>query len=204
MAKYEPISIGQRFGRLLILSEVRKSPGHAHFTCQCDCGRITMGRDDHIRHGRKRSCGCLNEELKKARVKHGGVLGNPQEYRVWCGLRSRCLNSSNPAFSRYGGRGIKVCERWNDFANFLADMGPRPPGKSLDRINNDGDYEPRNCRWATAKEQSRNRRSNVVLEFRGERMIVSEWAERIGCTNEALFHRIARKQPVEKILRELL
>jgi hypothetical protein len=105
-------------------------------------------------------------------------------------MRQRCQQEYIKAYPRYGGRGIKVCERWESFENFLADMGERPAETSLDRINNDGDYEPGNCIWATREQQNANRRVSVWLEFNGERLTVAQWAKRVGLNYTTLWRRV--------------
>jgi len=122
------------------------------------------------------------------------------EYRIWHNMRTRCRNPKSPNFHRYGGRGISVCARWNRFANFFEDMGPRPSSEhSLDRYpNNDGNYEPGNCRWATRDEQNRNKLGNRYVEFCGRRMIVSDWARELGIGPVCLSDRLNRGWSVEK------
>ncbi len=115
--------------------------------------------------------------------------GSPT-YVSWMGMKGRCLNPNNEAFARYGGRGISVCSAWLDFAGFLSDMGERPHGSSLDRIDNNGDYEPGNCRWATSVEQARNRRSNRRISIDGVSATVSEWAERSGIPKTRIIDRL--------------
>jgi len=127
---------------------------------------------------------------------------NPVEYRAWSGMRTRCTNRKFVDWAIYGGRGIKVCERWNSFAKFFADMGPKPsPRHSLDRKDSDGHYEPLNCRWATPKEQANNwKHRNRKLTFNGETLLLSEWSSRIGISRESLRDRIDSGWPIEKAL----
>lgn len=156
-----------RNNRLTIIREVeRTKQGHRRVECLCNCGNIITVHYSHVLTGHTKSCGCLKKEgIRSNPIQHGDCVdGNiTVEYYAWIGMRTRCLNSVNKDYKHYGGRGIKICERWLSFKNFLADMGRKPSNKhSLDRIDNDGDYEPNNCRWATAKEQANNRRICMI------------------------------------------
>lgn len=150
---------GKRFGRLTVvrLTDERRNH-HCVWECICDCGSMAMVSGSSLRSGVTKSCGCLSLEVKVARFTKHGMEGT-RTYRSWVAMRARCNNPKTRDYASYGGRGITVCERWESFENFLEDMGERPPGKSLDRINNDLGYLPDNCRWATAKEQANNRRA---------------------------------------------
>jgi len=162
---------GKRFGRLTVLSKAESVDKRTIWWCRCDCSDKSLAIDGYcIRRGHTRSCGCLNQEMRAERkFKHGhGKAGElTPEYRTWLHMCWRCDNPNCISYPSHGGRGIMVCERWRDFANFLVDMGERPKGKTLDRYpDNDGNYEPGNCRWATFKEQRANRRDVLRDEER--------------------------------------
>lgn len=126
--------------------------------------------------------------------------GTPEyaTYLAWLSMRWRCTNRNRRDYVRYGGRGIKVCDRWSHFANFMADMGLRPEGMQLDRVNNDGNYEPSNCRWATPKQQARNRSNNNPITFNGETKTRAEWCEQLGLTKHAIRHRLRKGWCIEE------
>jgi hypothetical protein len=152
---------GQRFGRLTVVRMVGRVNRVAQWECLCDCGNITVATSGNLK-AKTRSCGCLRKEVTSqswTRHGHAKVLeGRTPEYQSWTSMLARVRATTGRRFQDYGSRGITVCDRWLSFENFLADMGPRPDGTSIDRIDNDGNYEPGNCRWATDSQQVSNRR----------------------------------------------
>lgn len=157
---------GQTFGRLTVTGRAKSRPGgEARWHCACGCGGSATANGSDLRRGHTTSCGCVMKQINRAaKTTHGG-RGMP-EYEIWCSMIKRCENPNHHAYARYGGRGIAVCPGWRaDFAVFLRDVGHRPnPELSLDRLDNDGNYEPGNVRWATAKEQAANRRKPARKE----------------------------------------
>lgn len=183
-AQYE----GRKYGRLTVVRTWRSTP-HTYAECVCDCGQKWTGRTYNLQRGTSKSCGCLVAEVSTARLKalakHG--LTETKEHATWCRMRSRCNSQSNPSYKDYGGRGIKIAERWNDFENFLADMGKAPsPGASIDRIDNNKGYEPGNCRWTDTRTQNRNYRRNVMLTIDGETKCVMDWAADAGISHNTI------------------
>lgn len=193
--------IGRRFGRLIVVSYSHSADRQTHWNCACDCGVICIAGRSELVVGRRKSCGCLVLELRKTRwFKHG--KSNLTEHYIWMGMISRCHRPENEAYYKYGGRGICVCDRWREsFEAFLSDMGPRPSrAASVDRIDNSGNYEPSNCRWATARQQSRNTRTNVWLEFNGRRQIMADWANELGVPSARICRRLKQGWSVEQAL----
>lgn len=165
---------GRKFGRLRVIARKHKTPlGHYFWECECDCGAIVVKRGASLQSGNTLSCGCLRKEKTGAKNRSHEQSGT-LVYRVWRSMKYRCSNPRAKDYPDYGGRGIKVCERWlNSFENFLADLGPRPtPQHSIERLDNDGNYEPGNCVWATKQEQNRNRRKiGMLARFTDEELL---------------------------------
>lgn len=168
---------GKKFGRLTAVEPVDgKNPKYAYWRCRCSCGVEKTIFESNLLSGQSRSCGCLRTENK------GRPAGwTYPEYVVWASMRKRCNQHKAKGYKFYGGRGIKVCKRWDYFHNFYKDMGPRPdPSWTLDRKDSDGDYCPENCRWATRHEQTRNMSRNVYLTYKGKRYIATDLAPLVG------------------------
>lgn len=157
---------GHRYGRLTVIASAgrRWKDKRPHWRCLCDCGKESVVAAKFLRGGNTKSCGCLQAEVRHARVTHG-MSGTPT-WQSWASMKTRCSNPKQEAYARYGALGVTVCQRWQDsFENFLADMGERPEGKTLDRRNPFGNYEPNNCRWANSTEQANNRRADIALRM---------------------------------------
>lgn len=173
---------GNVYGRLTVIYLQPRINGRIIWLCKCSCGKECSVRASNLKKGTSQSCGCLQKEAtSKSRMTHGDKINRKQskEYTVWCNIRARCKETKNPL---YGGRGIEVCDRWiNSFDAFLEDMGRAPsPNHSIDRKNNDGNYEPGNCRWANDFEQANNTRKNRLIEYKGEIKTISIWCRELN------------------------
>jgi len=170
---------GARFGRLTAISSHGKNK-QKRWLCVCDCGNQSYVIISQLTTGKTSSCGCLQKErTSQARASH--AMSDTAMYNVWQGIKKRCLNPKNKAWHCYGGRGITVCDRWRmDFAAFVSDMGSRPLGMTIERIDNDGPYSPQNCRWATQMEQMNNLRKSVFVKVGSETLTLSQWGRRFG------------------------
>lgn len=194
--------IGQQFSRLTVIGPAEKKGKKSRWLCLCSCGETSIAMTYDLLRGKHRSCGCLRREKI---TKHGAISNNEVKnmaYRSWLTMRQRCLNHNAPHYERYGGRGIMICDRWlESFNNFLEDMGPRPSMRhTLDRIDNNGNYEPGNCRWATRKEQSYNRSTNRLLTLNGKTMAATAWADHLGWDPEIIHGRLKLEWSDEMIL----
>lgn len=200
MSEREPRPInnlsGRKFGRLLVLRVSGYLGRTIAYDCLCACGADKRIRGSNLSNGHTQSCGCvLTEALSRPRA-HG--KNRTPEHLIWKDMRRRCRSKTNSRYADYGGRGIAVCERWNDFALFLADMGPRPSAThSIERRDNDGNYEPDNCRWATPVEQANNKRSNRNITIGALTLTVEQWNRKLGFPNSVLRKRLWRGWSVE-------
>lgn len=191
---------GQKFNRLTVVSRAESNGKKVLWNCKCDCGSEAIVISGHLKNGNTKSCGCLNIDKIKERLTTHGMKWSP-EYKSWEAMMQRCNNEKRKDSKDYLGRGISVCDEWRSFEKFYADMGHRPEGTSLDRIDNDGNYEPGNCRWATSIEQGRNQRTNRMLSFNGKVMCLSEWASELGMSVGTLHSRLNKyKWTIEKSL----
>lgn len=200
---------GQKFQRLTVLDRVGTCRlGRAVWKCLCECGVTTLADGPSLRTGNTKSCGCLKREIAAERCRnkttHGDAIGGKvtREYRTWSGMWTRCTNPNSECWNFYGGRGITICDRWKDFAAFLSDMGRKPVGMTIERVDTNGPYCPENCIWATIQTQANNRRDNVKLTFRGETHGLGQWAKIVGLNPTTLGHRIRSGWPVEMALTE--
>lgn len=191
--------VGQKFARLLVISwDEANTTKASRFNCLCDCGKIKSCRAAELKSGSTVSCGCYRiEHLLKSCKTHG--MSNRGIYEIWKGMRQRCLNPKNPNYKYYGGRGITICSRWNNFANFSADMGRRPsPKHSMERIDNNKNYEKSNCRWATSTEQCGNRRTSRLLSYHGRTQPMCAWQKELGFSRHLIQQRLKRGWTIEQ------
>lgn len=198
---------GQKFNKLLVIGlEKYIKKGKSTWLCKCDCGNKIITQGGNLKNNNTKSCGCLKKEngykIGKSNIKHG--LYRIPTYNSWISINQRCSNFNANNYKDYGGRGIAVCSRWTNkrdgFINFLEDMGRCPPGGSIDRINNNGNYCPENCKWSTTKEQSRNRRSSVILEHNNKKQCLQDWSIESGIKAETIQCRLKRGWSIEKAL----
>lgn len=191
---------GEKFGRLTVVSHIGVRGRRRHFwRCECECGAFHEAASDNLKKGRVTSCGGCYKPGSKNKT-HG--LSTSSTYHIWATMKARCYNPNNENFHRYGGRGITMCSRWREsFEAFLDDMGERPKGHSIDRINNDLGYGPDNCRWATGADQMRNTRATRKLTLHGKVQTLTDWAKEIGISATGLQRRIDHLNwPLEKAL----
>src|SRR5574343_620397 len=187
---------GNKYGRLTVegLSYIKttlRGKRLPYWKCICECGKVKDIWGGSLRHGVSKSCGCWRAEQLGAVARKHGMSHHPA-YRLWTEMRGRCENENNDTYESYGGRGIKVCKRWNSFPNFITDMGDRPRGHSMDRIDVNGNYEPSNCRWADAITQANNKRRTKRIEFMGRFLTIAEWSRETGIKQSVISLRLGR------------
>jgi hypothetical protein len=186
---------GLRFGRLKVVSFSKCNGKASYWNCVCDCGNEAIVRSDVLRRGISRSCGCLQKEVISERNKtHGLKRRNKRLYNIWLEIKRRCLNPKATGYERYGGRGITICEEWNNYTSFYnwAMANGYTDDLTIDRKNNDGNYYPENCHWTTMFEQNRNKSNNRCLSLDGKTKIVSDWALEIGISRRTILRRLEK------------
>ncbi len=188
---------GGRFGRLIVIKRVDNGKqGNPTWLCRCDCGKEKVIRGNDLKTGHTKSCGCL-------KIKHGHntrAKGVSKTYKSWYAMIQRCTNPNDKAYHNYGGRGVKVCQRWKKFKNFLKDMGEVSEGYQIDRIDNNKGYDKSNCRWVTSKQNSRNKRDNHLETYNGKTQCVSAWAEEFDIHERTLNDRLHRGLSIKEAL----
>lgn len=194
---------GKKYGKLKVIELAYRKGGKSYWKCLCSCGntRIIQGYD--ITSGHTKSCGCIRKlDGKEPHFRHGD--SKTRLYRIWSNMKDRCDNPNNHYFKDYGGRGITYCNEWKDYIAFKkwALSNGYQDELTIDRSNNNGNYEPANCRWITIKEQQRNRRSNHLLTYNGETHCINEWAEILGISRETIKNRLNCGWGIERIFTE--
>lgn len=194
---------GMRFSMLTVIKKTnQRKKRQVVWLCRCHCGNFHYVASYSLTSKETQSCGCLKKNiLGQSSITHG--MTGTLTYKTWRQIIRRCSEKAHIQYSDYGGRGITVCKRWGKFENFLADMGERPtPKHSIDRINNNGNYEPGNCRWATKKQQQNNKSNNRILYFDGKSKTMTEWAEQVEMKVGTLYKRLSMGWGIEKALKE--
>lgn len=195
---------GKKMGRWTVIRRSTDVPSgsgkHARWECRCECGAERTVNSAMLLKGRSASCGCLQaEKVTERNIRHG--MYGTRVYEVWNGMLDRCNNKNHKHYASYGGRGIKVCDRWQTFDNFMADMGEPPADLTIDRWpNNDGNYDPGNCRWATNEMQQNNKRNNRFVEIGGARQTIAQWARQTGLPPDKIGRRLDRGWSPERAI----
>lgn len=181
---------GNRYSRLKVLHRVDNDLGNkVCWLCQCDCGNKVVVRSNNLRTAHMKSCGCLRSIVTTKMKTTHGHSGSPI-YNTWATMLRRCDNPEQPNYRLYGGRGILVCARWKTFINFLQDMGEKPEGMTIDRIDNNGNYELSNCRWATRKQQNNNNRHNRIVTLNNRKQTLQQWLDELEIPKSTIYSRI--------------
>lgn len=184
-----PYPISAEFGRLTVVSRAENDRfGRTQWHCVCECGKEKVVALFRMTSGHTKSCGCIKGQANATHRMRGTPTHNS-----WCAMKQRCNYPGSDEYKNYGGRGIRVCERWNSsFENFIADMGERPKGMSIERLDSNKNYEPGNCKWANDHEQARNRRSTIWVTRGGQTKCVKDWCDELGLSVDRVYGRIRR------------
>jgi hypothetical protein len=208
--KHKTLEISHKFNRLTVIEHAGVNKlNKTLYKVVCDCGNEKICYATELRSGHTKSCGCFRAEASSLRRTTHGATKNKKissEFSTWCSMRQRCNDKKDSKYHRYGGRGIKVCDRWlNSFENFLLDMGEKPSKEySIDRIDNNGNYEPNNCRWATKKQQANNTSTNKFINYNGENMTIMQASERSGIAYYTVLDRATKNKDVfNKVIRKV-
>ncbi|QXI63441.1 hypothetical protein CP157_01159 [Paracoccus marcusii] len=203
-------TVGQHFGHLTVTGEARTKNAVRWVECTCDCGKTVDVIVSQLFTGRRTSCGCARVsrsiEMGSRNIRHGASRNGKRTptYLSWASMRLRCMNPNATGYARYGGAGIGICPEWSGedgFSAFLADMGERPEGKTLDRRDNAKGYSPENCRWADMATQKRNRSVARLITYSGETKTAAEWARVVGTHRNNILRRLKRGLPLDQVLR---
>ncbi len=188
--------LGNRHGRLVVIASAKSRHGKAQWLCKCDCGNVKIISGDSLRQKRSVSCGCYQQEARGLKNRTHGLTRSPT-YRSWQMMKKRCSCPDDVSYKNYGARGITYTPRWEKFQNFLQDMGEKPDGTSLERLNNAKGYSKSNCKWATRTEQNRNRRLNILFMYRKQTKCLAEWCEELNLSYSRTYHRLTNGWSVE-------
>lgn len=201
--KQKKVLIGNRYGKLTVNAFGYKQNNKNFWECVCECGQVTFVRTADLNRGHTKSCGCFQKEQASQSSYRNGLGNHDRLYRIFYGMKARCYNENHKSYKSYGGRGIAICNEWiQDVTRFRewALTNGYDDSLSIDRINNNGNYEPSNCRWVSKKVQNNNRQNNTYLEFEGERKTIAEWSVATGLSASVISDRLSLKWSVEKAL----
>lgn len=194
---------GKIFGQLKVIEMIPKTTRKTYWLCQCSCGNQKEIRSDSLLSGKTISCGCHRKQQALINLKPNKThdLSNTRLYKEWQGMKKRCLNKKDKRFSSYGGRGISICKQWLEFENFCewAMNNGYQENLSIDRINNNGNYEPNNCKWSTNKEQCNNRRTNILICYKGKTKTLMQWCEELNLNYKRVHNRYRRGIPLDDV-----